>query len=66
MGMIRILLENDPNSKVHGAHMGPIWGQQDPSGPHVGPMNLAIWDLGLTNVGTLVEIVARNGIEYEI
>ena len=24
-------------------HMGPIWGQQDPGGPHVGPMNLAIW-----------------------
>ena len=64
--MIGILLENDPNSKVHEAKMGPIWGQQDPGGPHVGPMNLAIWDLGLTYVGTLVEIVARNGIEYEI
>ena len=24
--------------------MGPIWGRQDPGGPHVGPMNLAIWD----------------------
>ena len=23
--------------------MGPIWGRQDPGGPHVGPMNLAIW-----------------------
>ena len=23
--------------------MGPIWGRQDPSGPHVGPMNFAIW-----------------------
>ena len=32
-----------PDSKVHGANMGPIWGQQDPDGPHVGPMNLAIW-----------------------
>ena len=32
-----------PDSKVHGANMGPIWGQQDPGGPHVGPMNLAIW-----------------------
>ena len=31
-----------PNSKVHGANMGPIWGQQDPGGPHVGPMNFAI------------------------
>ena len=32
-----------PDSKVHGANMGPIWGWQDPGGPHVGPMNLAIW-----------------------
>ena len=23
--------------------MGPIWGRQDPGGPHVGPMNLAVW-----------------------
>ena len=32
-----------PDSKFHGANMGPIWGQQDLGGPHVGPMNLAIW-----------------------
>ena len=32
-----------PDSKVHGAYMGPTWGRQDPGGPHVGPMNLAIW-----------------------
>ena len=32
-----------PESKVHGANMGPIWGRQDPGGPHVGPMNFAIW-----------------------
>ena len=37
-----------PDSKIHGAIMGPIWGQQDLGGPHVGPMNFAIWDsLGL-------------------
>ena len=23
--------------------MGPIWGRQGPGGPHVGPMNFAIW-----------------------
>ena len=34
-----------PDSKVHGANMGPIWGRQDPGGPHVGPMNFAIWVL---------------------
>ena len=32
-----------PDSKVHGANTGPIWGRQDPSGLHVGPMNFAIW-----------------------
>ena len=36
-------LINYPNSKVRGANMGPIWGRQDPGGPHVGPMNFAIW-----------------------
>ena len=30
-----------PDSKVHGANMGPIWG------PHVGPMNFAIWEVQL-------------------
>ena len=28
-----------PDSKINGANMGPIWGRQDPGGPHVGPMN---------------------------
>ena len=32
-----------PDSKVYGANMGPTWGQQDPGGPHVDPMDLAIW-----------------------
>ena len=39
-----------PHPPVHpwqqgswGQH-GPIWGRQDPGGPHVGPMNIAIWD----------------------
>ena len=34
----------NPDSKVHGANMGLIWGRQDPGGPHVGPMNFAIWE----------------------
>ena len=32
-----------PDSKVHGANIGPIWGRQDPGGPHVGPMIFAIF-----------------------
>ena len=35
--------ERDPDNKIHGANMGLIWGQQDPDGPHDGPMNFAIW-----------------------
>ena len=31
------------DGKVHVANIGPIWGRQDPGGPHVGPMNFAIW-----------------------
>ena len=32
----------DPDSKVHGANMGPTWVLSAPDGPHVGPKNLAI------------------------
>ena len=31
-----------PDSKVHGANMGPTWVLSAPDGPHVDPMNLAI------------------------
>ena len=31
-----------PDSKGHGANMGPTWVLSAPDGPHVGPMNLAI------------------------
>ena len=34
--------EDNPDSKVHGANMGPTWVLSAPDGPHVGPMNLAI------------------------
>ena len=36
-----------PDSKVHGANMGPIWGRQNPGRPHVGPMNFVIWDYAM-------------------
>ena len=35
-------VETNPNSKVHGANMGPTWVLSAPDGPHVGPTNLAI------------------------
>ena len=33
-----------PDSKVHGANMGPTWVLSAPDGPHADPMNLAIRD----------------------
>ena len=33
---------NEPDSKDRGANMGPTWGLQDPGGPYVGHMSLAI------------------------
>ena len=36
--------DNIADSKFHGANMRPILGRQDADGPHVGPMNFAIWD----------------------
>ena len=37
-----LLLGILPDSKVHGANMGPTWVLSAPDGPLVGPMNLAI------------------------
>ena len=39
------LVQHIPDSKVHGANMGPNWVLSAPDGPHIGPMNLAIRDL---------------------
>ena len=41
------ILMHVPDSKVHGANMGPTWVLSAPGGPHVGPMNLAIRDVSL-------------------
>ena len=32
-----------PDSKVHGADMGPIWDRQDPDGSHVVPIYFVSW-----------------------
>ena len=44
MSRVRLDVSDTPDSKVDGANMEPIWGRQEPSGPHVGPINFAIWD----------------------
>ena len=46
-----------PESQVDGANMGPSWDRQDPGGPHVGPMNLAIWDVTLVVITGSIIIV---------
>ena len=47
---VKISFINIPDSKVHEANMGPIWGRQDPGGPHVGTMNFAIWDIWILSI----------------
>ena len=37
----------NPDSKVHGAYMGPTWVLSAPDGPRVGPVNLAIRERSL-------------------
>ena len=44
-----------PDSKVHGANMGPTWVLSAPDGPHVGPMNLAIMVVSLLAWCTLTD-----------
>ena len=39
-----------PDSK---ANMGPSWGLQGPGGPHVGPMDFAIWAVMYLNINLL-------------
>ena len=38
---------NFPDSTVHGANMGPIWGRHGPGWPNVGPMYFAIWEIDM-------------------
>ena len=38
----QFILIDIPDSKVHGANMGPTWVLSAPDGPHVGLMNFAI------------------------
>ena len=42
LGFIR--WKGNPESKVHGANMGPIWGRQVPGGSHIGPVNFVLWE----------------------
>ena len=47
-----------PDSKVHGANMGHIWGRQD----HVGPMNFALWGVICTGELGLWHVITENAL----
>ena len=50
-----------PDSKVHGANMGPIWVLSAQDGPHAGPIIFAIWVVNSSNgYQKLYKSIARN------
>ena len=46
--------------------MGPIWGRQDPGGPHVGPMTFAIWVVYTSSVHRHSILWQQEGIVFHI
>ena len=55
-----------PDSKNHGANMGPIWGRYNPGGPHVGPINFAIWVVIFSSKYSNYKLPARHqAITYD-
>ena len=58
----------NPDSKVHGANLGPTWGRQDPVGPHVGHVNLAIWECAPCSLwsGAIWHAVCRPLLGYPV
>ena len=61
----RVLCRCLPDSNVRGANMELVWGRQDPGGPHVGPMNFAIW-AALLNKTNGAAGVWWFGVEYTV
>ena len=67
--MLKLPWNTCPDSKVHGAIMVPIWGRQDPGGPHVGLTKFAIWPVTWTMCGnaalaTSYTVKLRYIVEY--
>ena len=52
------------DNKVHGANMGPTWVLSAPDGPHVGTMNLAIWEAMLPGAITGAAILLSFHLWY--
>ena len=60
-----LILHNYPIGKVCVANMGPIWGQQDPGGPHIGPMSRAIWVFLLVSTGECAQWTIRINVNIQ-
>ena len=58
------LADATPDSKVHGANMGPTWVLSAPDGPHAGPMNLAITEGPIALLADLVLYWGINGLHW--
>ena len=55
----------DPDSKVHGANMGPTWVLSAPDGPHVGPWTLLSRDAAsFAHCHDLYPVIYHFGIHY--
>ena len=48
--VVTYMKQTYPDSKVHGANMGPTLVLSALDGPHVGPMNFAIWVIASRDV----------------
>ena len=59
-----LITHANPDSKVHGADMGSTWGRQDPVGPHVGPMDLVIWEHALRTGSTNDHQLVYSGSQF--
>ena len=66
LGKCNYSLESNPDSKVHGANMGPTWVLSAPDGPHDGPTNLAIREADLVVCGVKLHSILQCDAEHNI
>ena len=60
------LFQLNPDSKVHGANMGPTWVLSAPDGPHVRPMNLVIREVSLICIFDEYKYRQQSNVGYNI
>ena len=60
------LSKDSPDSKVHGANMGPTWALSVPDGLHVVPMNLAIREASVDHSYARNQGISSRGIDLLI